>query len=237
MISSSGPQCPSHGKIVLKCYFYLLELDFLGHHILHCGIEANTLKVDKILHWPIPHNPTNVCSFLSLVWYISVFLPKLADFTCILTPLTTKESCCNFPTWNAEHQATFDAIKSLIISRECLTTIDHTNLGDNKVFVTCDASDWRTGVTLSVGTSWELAHPVAFNSMQLKGPEKDYLVHEKKLLSIICTLKKWCSHCCLYWSSHTPKFQYPTWSVPSPTLLARIHVTIWHDHHIYSWWR
>jgi hypothetical protein len=36
-----------------KCHFYLLELNFLGHHILACGIEANTSKVDKILHLPI----------------------------------------------------------------------------------------------------------------------------------------------------------------------------------------
>ena len=35
-----------------KCHFYLLELDFLGHHISARGIEANTSKVDKILEWP-----------------------------------------------------------------------------------------------------------------------------------------------------------------------------------------
>jgi hypothetical protein len=85
----------------------------------------------------------------------------------------------------------FDAIKALVVSRECLTTIDHANMGDNKVFVTCDASDWRKGATLSVGTSWELARPVAFDSMQLKGPEKNYPVHEKELLAIIRALKKW----------------------------------------------
>jgi hypothetical protein len=174
-----------------KCHFYLLELDFLGHHISTQGIEANTSKVDKILQWPTPQNTTDVRSFLGLVQYISLFLPKLADFTCILTPLTTKEARRNFPVWTDEHQNAFDVIKALVVSRECLTTIDHTNMGDNKVFVTCDASDWHTGATLSVGTSWELARPVAFDSMQLKGPEKNYPVHEKELLSIICALKKW----------------------------------------------
>ena len=70
-------------------------------------------------------------------------------------------------------------------------TINHTNLGDNKVFVTCDTSDWRTGTTLSFGPSWELARPVAFDSMQLKGVEKNYPVHEKELLAIVHALKKW----------------------------------------------
>ena len=87
----------------------------------------------------------------------------------------------------------FKAIKSLVISCECLTTINRENLGDNKVFITCDASDWRTGTTLSVGTSWELAQPVTLDSMQLKGPEKNYPVHKKELLAVIQALKKWWS--------------------------------------------
>ena len=174
-----------------KCHFYLLELNFLGHHISARGIEASSSKVDKILNWPTPQNTTDVRSFLGLVRYISWFLPKLADYTCILTLLTTKEARRDFPAWSTDHQTAFDAIKALIVSRECLTTIDHQNLGDNKVFVTCDASDWRTGATLSVGTSWELARPVAFDSMQLKGAERNYPVHEKEMLAIIRALKKW----------------------------------------------
>jgi hypothetical protein len=169
-------------------------MDFLGHHISACGIEANNSKVVKILNWPVPRNTTDVRSFLGLVRYISWYLPKLVDFTCVLTPLTTKESRREFPTWTDTHQCAFESIKVLVVSRECLTTIDHANLGDNKVFVTCDASNWRTGATLSVGTSWELARPVAFNSMQLKGAEKNYPVHEKELLAIIRALKKWRSN-------------------------------------------
>ena len=77
------------------------------------------------------------------------------------------------------------------MSQECLTAIDHANLGNNKVFITFDMSDWHTGAALSVGTSWESAHPVAFDSMQLKGTEKNYPVHEKELLAIVHVLKKW----------------------------------------------
>jgi hypothetical protein len=42
-----------------KCHFYLLEMDFLSHHISARGIKANTSKVDKILQWPTPQNTTD----------------------------------------------------------------------------------------------------------------------------------------------------------------------------------
>jgi hypothetical protein len=173
-----------------KCHFYQLEIDFLGHHISERGIEANNEKIDKILGWPTPWNTTEVRSFLGLIRCMANFLPKLADHTWKLTPLTTKEVHKRFPCWTEEHQLAFDSIKKLVVSRECLTIIDHENLGDNKIFVTCDASDWRTGAVLNFGPTWEMARPVAFDSKQLKSAEKNYLIHEKKLLAIIQALKK-----------------------------------------------
>jgi hypothetical protein len=174
-----------------KCDFFLLELDFLRHHISSRGIEANSLKVDQILQWPTPTSATDVRSFLGLVRYLATFLPKLADHTTVLTPLTMKEAKNFFPPWTDAHQAAFQAIKDLVMSCECLTVIDHDNLGENNIYVTCDASDWRTGTTLSFGKTWESAWPVAFDSMQLKSTELNYPVHEKELLAIICALKKW----------------------------------------------
>jgi hypothetical protein len=102
-----------------------------------------------------------------------------------------KECEKKFPTWDGHHQNAFEAIKALVVSRECLTVIDHTNPGDNKIFVTCDASDLRTGAVLSWGRTWETARPVAFDSMQLKDVQKNYPVHEKEMLAIVRTLKKW----------------------------------------------
>jgi hypothetical protein len=174
-----------------KCDFFLLELDFLGHHISACGIEANSSKVDQILQWPTPASATDVCSFLRLVRYLVTCLPKLADHTSILMPLTTKEAKRSFPQWTTEHQAAFQAIKDLVVSRECLTVIEHDNPGENHIYVTCDASDWRTRATLSFRKTWESACPVTFDSMQLKSVELNYPVHKKELLAIIRALKKW----------------------------------------------
>ena len=127
-----------------KCHFYLKELDFLGHHIFIRGIELNSSKVERVLNWPKPASATDIHAVLGLVQYVSIFLPRLVNHTVILTPLTTKKSRKSFPPWTTEHQTAFDAIKVLVVSADCLTTIDHKSLGENKIFVTCDASDWRT---------------------------------------------------------------------------------------------
>ena len=57
----------------------------------------------------------------------------------------------------------------------------------------CNVSDWRTGSVLSFGPTWETARPVVFDSLQLNAAKRNYPVHEKELLAIICALKKCCS--------------------------------------------
>ena len=81
--------------------------------------------------------------------------------------------------------------QEIVVSRKCLTVIDHDKLKDNNIFVTMDASDRCTGAVLSFGPNWETARPVAFDSSSLKDAKLNYPVHEKELLAIICALKKW----------------------------------------------
>ncbi len=108
----------------------------------------------------------------------------------MLTPLTGVKSSIVI-NWTEEHQSAFDSLKRLVVSSDCLTVIDHMNPGENKIFVTTDASDRRTGAVLSWGPTWETAWPVVYDSMQLKGAQLHYPVHEKELLAIVRALKKW----------------------------------------------
>jgi len=59
-----------------------------------------------------------------------------------------------------------------------------------RIFVTCDASERRTGACLSFGETWETARPVAWDSAQLSQAEKNYPTHEKEMLAIVRALKK-----------------------------------------------
>ena len=174
-----------------KTKLFCNEIKFLGHRISRAGIEADNDKVSKILDWPSPKSATDVRRFLGLVRYLSAFLPKLALQATVLNKLTTKECDKQFPSWSSEHQTAFETIKHIVVSRECLTVIDHSLLDTNKIFVTTDASDTTTGAVLSFGPTWETARPVAFDSTSLKEAELNYPVHEKELLAIMRALRKW----------------------------------------------
>jgi hypothetical protein len=71
-------------------------------------------------------------------------------------PLTTKEANRSFPQWTKDHQAAFEAIKVIVVSHDCLTTIDHGDT-ESRIFVTTDASEYRSGAVLSFGKTWESA--------------------------------------------------------------------------------
>ena len=173
-----------------KSQLFTMELDFLGHRISQRGFEPDIRKVERIRDWPVPWEAKDVRKFLGLVQYLAAFLPRLAQYRAVLTPLTTKDSQAAWPGWSGAHQRAFQAIKDLVLSRECLTTIDHDRMGDRRIFVTCDASDLRTGACLSFGETWETARPVAWDSVQLSPAEKNYPTHEKEMLAIVRALKK-----------------------------------------------
>jgi hypothetical protein len=173
-----------------KSTLFATQISFLGHLISAAGVQPDPNKINRVLSWPCPTTATNVRGFLGLTRYIAAFLPALAEHTSILTPLTTKECDLKFPTWNEKHQCAFDAIKQLVTSAECLTVIDYEDTAQ-KIFVTTDASDRRTGAVLSFGPTWEAARPVAYDSCQLNDAQKNYPVHEKELLAIVKALKKW----------------------------------------------
>lgn len=50
-----------------KTHLFCAEINFLGHHISACGIEADEKKAECIVNWPIPKSATETRSFLGLV--------------------------------------------------------------------------------------------------------------------------------------------------------------------------
>ena len=49
-----------------KCEFWLEEVSFLGHVVSAEGIKVDPKKIEAVVEWEPPKNPTKVRSFLSL---------------------------------------------------------------------------------------------------------------------------------------------------------------------------
>ena len=129
-------------------------------------------------------------AIFGLVQYIAAFLPVLTEHTSVLTPLTKKDFNAVLPPWMEEHERACNGIKQLVVGHDCLTMIDHDNLEDNRIFVSCNASKQQMGAVLAFGKTWELVWPVAFNLKQLMPAEKNYPTHEHEMLAIVQALHK-----------------------------------------------
>lgn len=57
-----------------KTHLLCTEINFLGHHIVAWGIEADGKKTERIMNWPHPESATQVRQFLGLIHYVSGFL-------------------------------------------------------------------------------------------------------------------------------------------------------------------
>jgi hypothetical protein len=139
------------------------------------------------MDWRAPQSKKEVERFLGLMNYIRNFLPRIAEFASVLTPLTKKDALF---AWLPRHQLAFDRIKALANSVPFLKPLDYSPDAP-PIWVITDASKIGTGAVLAQGTNWKTAHPAAFESSTYIPAERNYPTHEQELLAIKKALEKW----------------------------------------------
>ena len=66
---------------------------------------------------------------------------------------------------------------------------------ERAVTIETDASDYAIGAICSQPDEKGILHPVAYYSRKLKDPERNYDIHDKELLAIVDSLRKWDTYC------------------------------------------
>ncbi|SCZ91000.1 BZ3500_MvSof-1268-A1-R1_Chr1-3g02463 [Microbotryum saponariae] len=166
------------------------ECEFLGHIINRSGVHADPKKIKRIHDWHLPATVTELKGFLGLVQYLRRFIPGLAEHTAALTPLTIKGLTSIGNLWTTPTVRHFEAIKSIVVSLDCLRPPDHS--ADAMPFwVMTDASLQGIGGVLLQVSHWKTAHPIAYWSRQYIPAERNYPTHEQELLAIVEALKEW----------------------------------------------
>jgi len=89
--------------------------------------------------------------------------------------------------WEEEQQKVFDKLKRIFTTKPVLVAPDL----DKEFRVEADASNYATGGVLSMKCSDELWRLVAFISKSLSDTERNYEIHDKKMLAIVRCLEAW----------------------------------------------
>ena len=142
-----------------KSNLYTDEIEFLGHIISSKGLEVMLSTTDKIADWLIPQNVKDIKSFNGLVNYIAEFIPRLTNYSSVLSDLTRKGK--EFK-WEGKHQQAFDTIKLLAKSTPVYRPIDYDN--PDPIFMVADASNWAVGGYYGQGKDYKTMQPAGFHS-------------------------------------------------------------------------
>ena len=89
--------------------------------------------------------------------------------------------------WGIEQQKSFDKLKGIFTTRPVLVAPDL----DKELRVKADALNYATEGVLSIKCSNELWRPVTFISKSLSDTERNYKIHNKKMLAVVKCLEAW----------------------------------------------
>ena len=169
-----------------KCSFDKMEVEYLGMFINRNGIHMDESKVKAITDWPVPTMVRGIRSFLGLTNFYRWFIKDYATLAKPLTDLTQKEKAL---TWGSEEANAFASLKSQFTTAPILAYPNN----DCQFRLDTDASDFATSAVLSIlqNDKW---HPITFSLHTMSPEERNYLVADKEMLSVIHTLEQWCHY-------------------------------------------
>ena len=165
-----------------KCVWKVKEVGFLGVIIGEDGVRMEKEKVQGVVEWLMLRSVKDVQKFLGLANYYRWFMK---DFAMIAKPLhetTRKDKKWN---WKEKQQKAFEELKRRFTMELVLVTSDL----DREMRIETDASDFAMGGVLSMKYKDEKWRPVAYISKSLNEAERNYEIHNKKMLVIIRCLE------------------------------------------------
>ncbi|XP_070017604.1 uncharacterized protein [Nicotiana sylvestris] len=174
-------------KVTIKNKYPLPRIDdlfdqlqaFLGHIITSDGIKVDGQKIEAVMTWPRPLNPTEVHSFLGLAGY---YRRIVEGFSSIYAPLTKLPHKGAKFQWTEACEQSFQELKKRLTMAPVLTLPDGT---EGYVFY-CDASRIGLGCVIM-----QYGKVIAYASRQLRKHEQNYPTHDLELAAVVFALKIW----------------------------------------------
>jgi hypothetical protein len=168
-----------------KYEFEKTKIKYLGVIISHNKVEMDPVKIAGVADWLTPSNKKEVQSFIGFVNFYRRFIPGFSHHARALFDLTMKD--IRF-IWGFPQEDSFMKLKELVTSAPVLVLPDD----DLPFRLEADGSGITTGaVLLQQSVDNNAWHPVAFLSKALNPVERNYEIHDTKMLAIIRGLEEW----------------------------------------------
>jgi len=168
-----------------KCEFHRKRIEYLGLVISENKVEIDPIKVARVCDWPTPENWTDVQAFIGFVNFYRRFIQDFSTIARPLFDLTCSDKAWN---WDTKEQEAFKCLKTAVTTAPVLVSPQ-----DLEPFcIKANSSDFASGAVLSQQLPKEEKwHLVAFYSKSLSSVERNYEIHDKEILAIICALEEW----------------------------------------------
>jgi len=166
-----------------KCKWKVWEVGFLGVVIGLERINMEKEKVKRVLEWPTPKYVKDVQKFLGLENYYCQFIQGFASIARLLHDMVKKDRKWE---WTEKQEKAFKELKKRFMQELVLAAPDL----DKKMRIEVDASDYVMGGVLLMEEE-EKWKPVTFLFKSLNEIERNYEIHDKKMLAIIRELESW----------------------------------------------
>ena len=141
-------------------------------------------KVKGVLDWPTPKCVKDVQKFLGLANYYHRFIEGFASIARSLHDIVKKNQKWD---WTKKQEEAFRELKKRFTKEPVLVVPDL----DKKIRMEVDESDYAMKGVLSMKCEDKLWRLVAFLSKSLNETERNYEIHDKKMLAIIRGLENW----------------------------------------------
>ncbi|KAL7841339.1 hypothetical protein SRHO_G00250300 [Serrasalmus rhombeus] len=164
-----------------KCLLLQRKVQFLDHVVSGDGVATDPGKVQSVRHWPMPHDVSELRSFLGLASYYRRFIQGFTDIAAPLHQLTEKGAAFQ---WTDGADKAFRQLRDVLCAAPVLTL---PQVGGQFV-VDTDASGCGIGAVLSQVQGGQ-ARVIAYYSRALSKQERNYCVTRRELLAVVSGLR------------------------------------------------
>jgi len=185
-----------------KCEFCKQRIEYLGLVISENEVSMDPVKVAGVREWPTPENKMDIQTFLG---FVNFYWRFIQDFSAKARPLFDLTHSEQVWTWSRKEQAAFEDLKIAVTTALVLVSPQESD----PFQIEADSLDFATRAVVSqqsmMDGKW---HPVAFYSKFLSSVERNYKIHDKEILAIICVLEEWrhflegATHLVEIWTDH-----------------------------------